>query len=293
MTNRYIEPSELIITDRGTIYHLDLAPEHLAPTVITVGSPDRVKEVSKYFDSIEHRAQHREFITHTGYIGNKRLSVISTGIGVGNIDIVFNEIDALVNIDLATRTIKEQHTSLSVVRLGTCGTLQADIPVDSMIVSSYAIGFDNLMLFYDMENSAEEQDMLAAFKEHTATAGKNVYPYISEGSGELRSLFNMGYVHGITVTCPGFYGAQGRMLRLQPAFPNILDSLASFTHAGHRVTNFEMETSAIYGLGELLRHKCASISVAVANRANKTFSANTDRAVDVMIHRSLEIIVGA
>ncbi|GAA4468300.1 nucleoside phosphorylase [Nemorincola caseinilytica] len=290
MSGRHIEPSELIITERGTIYHIDIAPEHLAPTVITVGSPDRVKEVSKYFDKIEHRAQHREFITHTGYVANRRISVISTGIGVGNIDIVLNEIDALMNIDLATRTINEHKTSLSIIRLGTCGTLQADVPVDSMIVSTYAMGLDNLMLFYDMEVNAAQQELLAAFAQHIATTGKNIHPYICEGAAELRSHFTDGYVHGITVTCPGFYGPQGRTLRLQPAFPHILDALASFGHKGHRVANFEMETSAIYGMGALLGHKCLSISTAVANRATKTFSADTDRAVDNMIRQSLQVI---
>lgn len=287
-----IEDTELIITERGTIYHLDLAPEHLADTVITVGSPDRVKEVSKYFDKITHKAQHREFITHTGYIGSKQLSVISTGIGVGNIDIVFNEIDALKNIDFKTRTIKDEKVSLSVIRLGTCGTLQSDIPVNSLIVSRYGIGLDNLMLFYNSNNNNLETDILNAFQSHVNTTSKNIVPYINKASTSLSNQFSKGYVHGMTVTCPGFYGPQGRMLRLTPEIPGLLDTLATFRYKDTFIANFEMETSAMYGLAKLLGHECLSISVAVANRATKAFSNNTDLAIDKMISHSLEVIAG-
>ena len=287
-----IEESELIITDRGTVYHLDLAPEQLAATVITVGSCDRVKEVSKHFDKITHTAQHREFITHTGYIGSKHISVISTGIGSGNIDIVFNEIDALANIDFKTRTIKDKKVALSVIRMGTCGTLQKDIPVDSMIVSSHGIGIDNLLLFYQSKNTPEEMYILNEFQQHTNIGSKNISPYITEASISLRKHFGPEYVHGITVTCPGFYGPQGRALRLPPAFPHLLDSLASFSCQGNSIANFEMETSAMYGMGKLLGHKCLSISAALANRATKAFSKNPDATIDKMIKHSLEIIIG-
>ena len=287
-----IEDTELIINEQGRIYHLDLAPEHLAPTVITVGSPDRVKEVSKHFDSITHKAQHREFITHTGRIGAKEISVISTGIGSGNIDIVFNEMDALVNIDFKTRTIRDVKTSLSIIRLGTCGALQKDIPVDSMIVSSHGIGLDNLLLYYKLTNSPDETYILNEFLRHTNIGMKNIAPYINEASISLRRHFGPEYIHGITATCPGFYAPQGRSLRLAPTFPDLLDALATFSCKDTRITNFEMETAAIYGLGKLLGHKYLSISAALANRATKSFSKNPDLAVDKMIRHSLEIIIG-
>ena len=287
-----IEDTELIINERGRIYHLDLAPEHLAHTIITVGSPDRVKEVSKHFDMITHKAQHREFITHTGRIGAKEISVISTGIGSGNIDIVFNELDALVNIDFKTRSIKDAKTSLSIIRLGTCGALQKDIPVDSMIVSSHGIGLDNLLLYYKLTNTPDETYILNEFLQHTNIGMKNIAPYINEASISLHRHFGPEYVHGITATCPGFYAPQGRTLRLTPTFPDLLDALATFSCKDTRITNFEMETAAIYGMGKLLGHKYLSISAALANRATKSFSKNPDLAVDKMIVRSLEIIVG-
>ena len=288
--NRF-EDSELIINERGRIYHLDLAPEHLATTVITVGSPDRVKEVSRYFDKVTHKAQHREFITHTGSIGKKEISVISTGIGSGNIDIVFNEMDALANIDFKSRTIKEKKTSLSVIRLGTCGALQKDIPVDSNIVSSYGIGLDNLLHYYKHTNNPEESFILRDFEQHTNMGTTNITPYITEASIALRRHFGPEYIHGITATCPGFYAPQGRTLRIQPSYPNLLDAMGSFQSKGNRITNFEMETAAIYGMGKLLGHRCLSISAALANRANKTFSKDPDLAIENMIKKALEIIV--
>lgn len=282
--------SELIITPRGTIYHLDLAPEHIAPTIITVGDPDRVKEVSKYFDRTTHQAQHREFVTHTGYIGEKHISVVSTGIGPDNIDIVYNELDALVNIDFNTRTIKDKHTTLSLIRLGTCGCLQADVPVESLIVSSHAIGLDNLMHYYKMDNNPDEGYILNEFNRHTGLESKKISPYIAEGAISLRKHFGSDYVHGITVTCPGFYGPQGRVLRGPLAFPHLIDALTTFRYQDIRITNFEMETSAIYGLGKVLGHKSLSISTVVANRVNKTFCKDGNAAVDNMIQKSLAII---
>lgn len=286
-----IEHSELIINERGRIYHLDLAPEHIAPTIITVGSPDRVKEVSKYFDKITHKAQHREFITHTGSIGARQISVISTGIGSGNIDIVLNELDALVNIDFKTRTVKDKKTTLSIIRLGTCGTLQKDIPVDSTIITSYAIGLDNVLHYYKYTNNPEESFILSEFQRHTNMGTQNISPYITEASISLRKHFGHGYIHGITATCPGFYAPQGRALRIQPSMPALLDALTTFSCKEGRIVNFEMETSAIYGLGKLLGHKCLSISAALANRASKTFSRNPDLTIDNMIKHALEIIV--
>lgn len=285
-----IAASELILTEKGTIYHLDLRPEQLADTVITVGDPARVYTVSKHFDSIEHRAEHREFITHTGSLGKKRISVVSTGIGPDNIDIVLNELDALANIDFNTRTIREQKKALTIIRLGTSGALQKDVPLDSVAASSFAIGLDNLMHFYQYELNPEESYILTDFRAHTRMNAAPVLPYIAEGSIKLKSAFAGKTINGITITCPGFYGPQGRMLRAPLAFPNLIDALSSFESRGHRVCNFEMETSAIYGLGNLLGHHCLSLSCIIANRANLTFSKDGDAAIENMIVASLEQI---
>lgn len=282
--------SELIINGKGNIYHLDLGPDDIAHTVITVGDPDRVKEVSKYFDNITHRAQYREFITHTGYIGGKRLTVISTGIGPDNIDIVFNELDALANIDFKTRLVKEKKTVLSIYRLGSCGGLQADMPIDCIVVSSHGLGLDNLLHYYRHDNTIAERHLLDAFVHHCGLHEKGIMPYLTKASGHLQQQFGKGFLHGITVTCPGFYGPQGRSVRLPVAFPGLIDAMASFRHGEARVTNFEMETSAIYGLGKLLGHQCLSISSVIANRATKQFSKDHNRAMDNMIRQSLEII---
>ncbi len=283
--------SELILTDRGAIYHLNLKPEQLADTVLLVGDPARVSEVSKRFDKIENKTQHREFITHTGFIGNKRISVISTGIGTDNIDIVMNELDALVNIDFKTRSIKSQTKSLNIVRLGTCGALQPDTPVDSMIVSSYAIGIDNLMHYYRLENNTDEQYILHEFALHTRLQNSNINPYIAEASIQLRKHFGSQFLHGITVTTPGFYGPQTRAMRIPISQPNMMDALASFNSRNMRILNFEMETSALYGLGKVFHHHCLSVSTVINNRATKTFSSNMQHAVDNMIGYTLEAIL--
>jgi uridine phosphorylase len=285
-----IADSELMLTKEGKIYHIDLAPEQIADTIITVGDPDRVQEVSKYFDRIEHRAQHREFVTHTGYIGNKRLSVVSTGIGPDNIDIVVNELDALANIDFDTRTVKEERTTLSIIRLGTCGALREDIEPDTMIVSSHAIGLDNLMHFYKYDTTPEEIFILNEFIRHTSLSGKTILPYVIEGSISLRKHFGDNYVHGITVTCPGFYGPQGRVLRGPLAHPNLADALSTFKSGMHSVTNFEMETSAIYGLCRVLGHQCLSVSTALNNRRQKKVSTNMQAGVENMIKTTLSVI---
>ena len=285
-----IGDSELIISRDGRIYHLNLKPEELAETIITVGDPDRVSEVSKHFDSVEHKQQHREFVTHTGYIGSKRLSVISTGIGTDNIDIVLNEVDALHNIDLKTRTINKQIKQLNIIRLGTCGSLQRSIATDSMIVSSYAIGLDNLLHYYRHQPNPEESFILNELNNHSNSFKEHIKPYISEGSIHLRAHFTQGYTHGITVTCPGFFAPQGRELRGKPSYPNLLDALSTFKSRGHIITNFEMETSGIYGLGRIFKHHCLSISTVVANRIDKTFSSNPTKAINNMIAHSLALI---
>lgn len=286
-----IPASELIITDRGSIYHLDLRPEELADTIITVGDPDRVAVVSQYFDVIEYKRAHREFVTHTGFINEKRISVVSTGIGPDNIDIVFNELDALANIDFQTRLIKPTTKALNIIRLGTSGALQEDIPVDSFVVSSHAIGLDNLMHYYLLQNHTEEQHILHEFIKHIGLEQSPINPYIIEGAISLKNHFIDGFHSGITVTCPGFYAPQGRILRQPLAFPNLIDQLSTFDYNNKlRISNFEMETSAIYGLGRLMGHHCLSISAIVANRQAKTFSEDGSAAVRKLIETALPII---
>lgn len=285
-----IAESELIINGRGAVYHLDCRPEEIAQTIVTVGDPDRVAEVSKHFDKVEYQNNHREFVTHTGYIGNKRISCVSTGIGPDNIDIVFNELDALVNIDFETRLIKENLTCLNIIRFGTSGSLQKDIPVDSFVASSHGLGLDNLMHFYRQENNEEEHQLMQAFNTHTQLSSGKVSPYINMSSAALIKHFTKNYHQGITVTCPGFYGPQGRVLRLGLGYPMLIDNLTNFQFGNYRITNFEMETSAIYGLGNLLGHHCLSLSAIVANRITREFSENGALAVENLIKQSLQII---
>ncbi len=285
-----IADSELIITKRGAIYHLDLRPEELADTVIVVGDPDRVKKVSKHFDRIEHQQQHREFITHTGYIGQKRLSVMSTGIGPDNIDIAINELDALANIDFETREIKSNFQKLNIIRFGTSGSLQADIPVDSFVASTHGLGLDNLMNYYAYEKSASENELVDAFVEQTGLDLDITIPYVFEGGPSLINKFKEDFYKGITVTCPGFYGPQGRILRLGLKSPGLINKLTDFRHDNHRITNFEMETSAIYGLGKLLGHECLSVNAIVANRVVQKFSEDSNAAVEKLIKKALEVL---
>lgn len=285
-----IPESELIINSRGAIYHLDVRPEELAPTVIVVGDPDRVKKVSAHFDRIEHQLQHREFITHTGYIGNTHLSVISTGIGPDNIDIVFNELDALANIDFETRMIKENLTKLNIIRFGTSGSLQADIPVDSFVASSHGLGLDNLLNFYRYEKTSADKEIAEAFISQTKLDTAITNPYAFPGSEMLLKKFGEEFHKGITVTCPGFFGPQGRVLRLGLASPDLVDKLTHFRFNNHRITNFEMETSAIYGLGKLMGHECLSINTIIANRVLKEFSKDSEASVKNMIKKALEAL---
>lgn len=284
-----IAESELIINDRGAVYHIDLRPDELGDTVVTVGDPDRVKEVSKYFDNIEVKRQHREFISHTGYINKKRITVLSSGIGPDNIDIVINELDALVNIDFETREIKKQLTSLNIIRIGTSGSLQSDIPVDSFVASTHGLGIDNLLNFYRYEQNDEEQQLIHSFVTHTQIHGQIGHPYITSCAGSLIKHFVKDFHHGITVTCPGFYGPQGRILRLGIRNPELINRLTDFRFGQHRITNFEMETSAIYGLGKLLGHNCLAVNAIVANRIKKEFSKDGKAAVENLIKKFVQI----
>ena len=282
-----IAASELIFNSRGAVYHLDLRPEELAPTVITVGDPDRVKAVSRYFDRIEFSCQHREFITHTGFVGSKRITVLSSGIGPDNIDIVLNELDALVNIDLATRRPKEKLSSLQIIRLGTSGSLQADIPVNSFVASTHGLGIDNLLHFYRLNQNEEESLLIQSFLAQTQLQHQTGQPYISAASASLLKLFTTNFYQGITVTCPGFYGPQGRVLRLGLNNPSLINRLTDFKFGAHRITNFEMETAAIYGLSRLMGHQCLALNVIVANRVTQTFSDNAPLHIDRLIQQFL------
>jgi uridine phosphorylase len=281
-----IAESELILNSRGAIYHLDLLPEELGETIITVGDPFRVKEVSKYFDHVEVIAHHREFVS----LANRRITVVSTGIGTDNVDIVFNELDALVNIDLKNRTVHPQLKSLNIIRVGTAGSLQADIAVDSFVASTHGLGLDNLLNFYRLEQNEEEKQLLHSFTTKTGLQARVCNPYISSASGSLLKHFVEGFQQGITVTCPGFYGPQGRILRLVIKNPELINNLTQFSFGHHRIVNFEMETSGIYGMGKLLGHHCISLNAIVANRIQKQFSKDSYNLVDRLIQRTLGII---
>lgn len=285
-----IAESELIINERGAVYHLDILPGELAPTIITVGDPARVEQVSKHFDNIEFISRHREFVTHTGSLGGRMVSVISTGIGTDNIDIVLNELDALVNIDFSSRTIKSERTQLQIIRIGTSGSLQHDIPVDSIVASTHGLGIDNLLNFYRLDNNEEEKQLVQSFVTQTQLHNRFSFPYISSGSASLLKHFVKDIHHGITVTCPGFYAPQGRILRLGLSQPDLIDRLTTFTFGQHRITNFEMETAGIYGLGKLLGHHCLSLSAIVANRVAKKFSTDAAATMEKLISDTLEVI---
>ena len=285
-----IGESELIITPQGKVYHINVSQDDLADTIITVGDPDRVQQVSKYFDTIDFKTQHREFVTHTGTIGKKRLTVLSSGIGPDNIDIVMNELDAVANIDFSTRTVKPNHTTLDIIRMGTSGSLQEDIPVDSLVASSHGIGLDNVLHYYVLENTQHEKELGNAFISHAGLEHQSVVPYTAQGSPELLSHFKEGYHQGITVTCPGFYAPQGRVVRAGLKFPELVNRLSGFQFESHRITNFEMETSAIFGLGKIFGHRCLALNTIVANRISKTFTKDAAKSVENMIKKSLEII---
>lgn len=284
-----IKESELILNPDGSIYHLNLRPEQVADTIILVGDPNRVPRVSAYFDTIEFSTQKREFCTHTGTYKGKRLTALSTGIGPDNIDIVINELDALFNIDLHTRKPKEQLTSLNIVRFGTSGSLQADIPVDSFVLSSHGLGMDNMLHAYKDAPNVREIAMEEAFMAHTQWNTDKGRPYIV-GCGETlkQRLLTDKVFEGITGTAPGFYGPQGRMLRLSVQDPTLNDKLHSFNYKGYRMTNLEMETSAIYGLSKLLGHQAVSLNAIIANRAAGTFTKDTKKVVENLIVYGLE-----
>ncbi len=285
-----LKPSELILNEDGSIYHLNLLPEQLATTVITVGNPDRVDQITKHFDTIECKVHKREFHTQTGTYKGKRMSVISTGIGTDNIDIVFNELDALVNIDFKSRTVKKELTSLDIIRIGTSGSIQKDIPIDSFLVSETAVGFDFLLHFYESDD-VQDFEFTKALKSYLTFLDGKGSPYVVKSDASLLSYFNdADYFKGTTVTNCGFYGPQGRILRLALKNPNLNDKMASFEHEGKRITNLEMETAGIYGLSQLLGHRALSLNAIIANRATGEFSNDPTGTVDKLISNALDRI---
>lgn len=282
-----IPDSELIINQDGSIYHLQLHPEEIADTILTVGDPDRVAQVSKYFDRIEMQRSHREFVTHTGWLGSKRLTVISTGIGTDNIDIVLNELDALANINLQTKTVNSTHKSLNIIRIGTSGAVWAEAPLGSMVTSAYAIGLDNLMHFYEHKNHLNEVGLLQQFR-HFAKDAIPTTPYVFAANETLLSSIQLD-LQGITLTAPGFYAPQGRQLRGITKFTSeILTNLSDFQYEKLRILNFEMETAGIYGLASVLGHRALSCNVILANRISGQFSKNPLEIVEKLIQRVLE-----
>jgi uridine phosphorylase len=282
--------TELVLDAKGAVYHLGLLPEQLATKVILVGDQDRVAKISRFFDEIECQIQHREFVSHTGTYKGKRITVLSTGIGTDNIDICMAELDALMNIDLELRREKQEKTSLEIVRIGTCGMLQADMPLHSFVLSTHALGLDNIAHFYPIDFSSEESHVLTQIKTQVQFP-KGIEPYLSGASLEMIEKLDSAQVRkGITVTSSGFYGPQGRSLRLASKIPDIHLALEKFKDNGQQIVNFEMESSAIFALGKALGHHCTSICLGVANRPQEIFSTGIDAAMDELITYVLERI---
>jgi len=291
LLNKPLALSEFILNPDGSIYHLNLRPEDIASTIITVGDPDRVEDISKYFDTIEVKRHRREFKTHTGTYKGKRITVISTGIGTDNIDIVFNELDALVNVDFESRTIKEKLISLDLIRIGTSGAIQGNIPIDSLLISEAAIGFDSLLRFYE-NVSFLDTDFSEAFMKHTNWSMDKSSPYVVNADDQLIDLFSSErIIKGITATNVGFYGPQGRILRLGLQDSQLNDKIGSFEYKERKVTNLEMETSGIYGMAKLLGHRAISLNAILANRANLTFSSKPNETLDKLIQYTLSCLV--
>jgi uridine phosphorylase len=284
--------SELILNQDRSVYHLNLHPEELAQTIILVGDPGRVSRVSRHFDQIEVKKSKREFTTHTGTLNGMRISVVSTGIGTDNIDIVLNELDALVNIDFGRREARESLTSLNLIRVGTSGSIQADVPVDALVLSELAIGFDGLLHFYKGE-AVQVADVQLAFLEYCDWSVLKAAPYVVRGdSGLYRQLASKEMIPGFTATNPGFYAPQGRILRIPPEDPDIDRTMAAFRFGDLRITNMEMETAGIFGLAALMGHRAASVNCILANRADGTFSADPRAAVDTLIEQTLNNLTG-
>lgn len=286
--SKIIAETELILNSNGSVYHLKLLPENIAENIIIVGDQGRVETVSNFFDTIDFKIQNREFVTHAGTYNGKRIMVLSSGIGTDNIDILVNELDAAVNIDLKTRTIKKEHTSLNIVRIGTSGALQKDIAVDSFVVSSHGLGFDGLLNYYLDLPKVNDNAISEAFIQQTNWDKNLPYPYAVKGSEKLINQIGFDLTKGITATAPGFYGPQGRKLRLTPWVEDFNQQLTDFKFKENHITNFEMETSALYGLGALLGHQTCTVCAIIANRVAKEYSKDYHAAVEKLIKLVLE-----
>lgn len=287
----HLAASELILNEDGSIYHLNLLPKHVADTIILVGDQNRVDKITRYFDEVEIVVKKREFHTQTGTYKGKRISVVSTGIGTDNIDIVLNELDALVNIDFETREIRNKHTRLDIIRIGTSGAIQEDIPVDSIVISHLAVGFDSLLHFYQSDH-VQLEDFNAALVEHLDIYARNSKPYVVAADEQLVDIFSSPEVHeGFTGSNVGFYAPQGRVLRLPLRDDNMKGKLAEFNFRGKKITNLEMETSAIFGLGKLLGHRTLSINAIIANRATGDFTKDGVKIIDDTIKYALDRLV--
>lgn len=285
---RKFAPTELVLNSKNQVYHLGLSSNELSTKIILVGDQERVALVSEQFDSIEFKSNHREFFCHTGMFKNKRVSVLSTGIGTDNIDIVVNELDAAFNINLESREEKINRTKLDLLRIGTCGLLQADIPVHTYILSEYALGLDNVGHFYTLNYTNQEKDLLKSIRNHSLFP-EHIIPYLKKASTNFLTKFETDdTIKGITVTSSGFYGPQGRALRLPTNTLDLHEKLQRFKHHGHRFVNFEMESSALFALGTTLGHSCATICLGIANRPAKQFSSNYSIHMKELIKHALE-----
>jgi uridine phosphorylase len=281
--------TELVLKENGNVYHLNLNPENIAENIIIVGDPQRVELISNLFDKVTFKMHNREFVTHTGLYKNQPITVLGTGIGTDNIDIVINELDALVNIDLKNRTIKKEHTTLNIVRIGTCGAMQENIPVNSTIISEYGLGLDGLMHFYNIEYSETERLLTNAFINQTQFDTKITLPYFIKASDSLLNhLMTNDFYKGITTTAPGFYGPQGRELRGKLKMPDLNEKLNQFEYNNHKVLNFEMETSALYGLSKILGHNACTVCVVIGNRFSKQFSPNYKPYIEALAKHVLD-----
>lgn len=288
---KQIEESELIVNADGSIFHLHLLPEQLADDVILVGDPGRVALVSKHFDNIECKVQNREFVTHTGTYKGRRISVLATGIGTDNIDIVMNELDALANIDLKSRVPKNEHRTLNLLRIGTSGGLQEDIEIGTFLLTETAVGFDGLLNFYRRRDDACNLDMEEKFVKHMTWNPRLANPYFVDGSKHFLEKFGNEFRRGITISAPGFYGPQGRELRLEIQDREINDKIRSFRYNGRYITNYEMESSAIFGLSKLLGHNAGTVCLIIANRYAKHFVKDAAPLMEDLIEKTLETIV--
>ncbi len=292
MHDNIIPESELVLNDDGSVYHLHLKGEHVADTVILVGDPGRVAQVVDFFDSVEFQASNREFVTVTGSYRDQRFTVLSTGIGTDNIDIVMNELDAAINIDLQSRSPLPHRKSLNIVRIGTSGALHPDIPVDSFVISTHGLGLDGLIYYYDYQFTDNESDIMTVLNKHLKWNSNLATPYIVAASEKLIDRLGQGMISGITATATGFYGPQGRKLNIKLKNIQMHQLFRSFEYQGHRITNFEMETSGLYALGKMLGYQCCTCCAIIANRVTKQYSKDHKKVLNQLIKSVLDRLVG-